>query len=231
MAYVGAFGTLSTPLPQRFGYWLSTMVAASMIGFGLYYPAQTRGWLEQRPVRSVAILAAVMSLPVTGLVWLMTALFFPSRASLTPGLLIATLPPVLLISAIMTTINYLAASRAPRSHVTHAAPAGAAAPKFLARIPLKLRGGELYAVQAEDHYLRLHTAAGSDLILLRLADAIAELDGVEGAQTHRSSWWVAKAAVVDAKRSDGRAVLTIKNGVEAPVSCSYAGALRDAGWF
>jgi DNA-binding LytR/AlgR family response regulator len=42
---------------------------------------------------------------------------------------------------------------------------------------------------------------------------------------------VAKGAVADAKRYDGRAVLTLKNGVEAPVSRSYAAALRDAGWF
>ena len=65
---------------------------------------------------------------------------------------------------------------------------------------------------------------------MRLADALAELDGLEGAQTHRS-WWVAKAAVTDARRSDGRGALTLKNGVEAPVSRSYAAALREAGWF
>ncbi|MDB5460698.1 MAG: DNA-binding response regulator, partial [Caulobacteraceae bacterium] len=91
-------------------------------------------------------------------------------------------------------------------------------------------GGELYAVQAEDHYLRLHTSRGTDLILLRLADAVAELEGIEGAQTHRS-WWVAKAAVTDVRRADGRATLTLRNGVEAPVSRSYTGALRDGGWF
>ena len=85
-------------------------------------------------------------------------------------------------------------------------------------------------MEAEDHYLRLHTSRGSDLILMRLADAVAELEGIEGAQTHRS-WWVAKAAVVDARRGDGRAVLTLTNGVEAPVSRSYAGALRAAGWY
>ncbi len=65
---------------------------------------------------------------------------------------------------------------------------------------------------------------------MRLADAVPELEGIEGARTHRS-WWVAKAAVADARRGDGRAVLTLKNGAEAPVSRSYAGALREAGWF
>jgi DNA-binding LytR/AlgR family response regulator len=97
-------------------------------------------------------------------------------------------------------------------------------------LPLKLRGAEVWAVEAEDHYLRLHTSKGQDLILLRLSDAVAELEGVEGAQTHRS-WWVAKAAVRDARRGDGRATLTLANGVEAPVSRAYARTLREAGWY
>jgi DNA-binding LytR/AlgR family response regulator len=85
-------------------------------------------------------------------------------------------------------------------------------------------------VEAEDHYLRLHTSRGQDLILMRLSDAVAELEGIEGAQTHRS-WWVAKAAVEAARRGDGRATLQVKGGVEAPVSRAYAKALREAGWF
>jgi DNA-binding LytR/AlgR family response regulator len=95
---------------------------------------------------------------------------------------------------------------------------------------VRLRRAEIWALQAEDHYLRVHTSLGSDLILMRLSDAIAELDGVEGAQTHRS-WWVAKAAVTDAKRIDERAVLTLSNGVEAPVSRKFAPTLRKSGWF
>ena len=63
-----------------------------------------------------------------------------------------------------------------------------------------------------------------------LADAVAELDGLEGAQTHRS-WWVAQAAVAEARRADGRAVLVLKSGVEAPVSRTYVRALQDEGWF
>ena len=59
---------------------------------------------------------------------------------------------------------------------------------------------------------------------------MTELEGIEGAQTHRS-WWVAKDAVEAAKRGDGRAVLTLKGGAEVPVSRAYARGLREAGWF
>jgi hypothetical protein len=102
-------------------------------------------------------------------------------------------------------------------------------PKFLERMPLKLRGAELWAVEAEDHYLRLHTSKGQDLILMRLADAVDELEGIEGAQVHRS-WWVARDAIAEARRGDGRATLTLKDGSEAPVSRTYAKVLRDRRW-
>src|SRR5690606_2357246 len=106
----------------------------------------------------------------------------------------------------------------------------AAPARFLERLPPKLRGARLIAVQAEDHYLRLHTDRGSDLILMRLADALIELEGLEGAQTHRS-WWVAKGAVASVARGDGRAALTLENSAVAPVSRRYAKALREAGWW
>ena len=102
-------------------------------------------------------------------------------------------------------------------------------PKFLDRLPLKLRGAEVWAVEAEDHYLRLHTSKGQDLILMRLSDAIAELEGIEGAQVHRS-WWVARDSIAEAERGDGRATLTLKDGSEVPVSRTYARVLRERKW-
>jgi DNA-binding LytR/AlgR family response regulator len=136
-------------------------------------------------------------------------------------------PQVFGASLLMTGLAFLI-RRHPTQ--THAAAPDAPPPKFLARLPAKLQGAELYAVEAEDHYLRLHTSKGQDLILMRLGDAIDELEGLEGARTHRS-WWVARAAVTGTERLDGRAVLTLKDGAEVPVSRGFAKALRSAGWF
>jgi DNA-binding LytR/AlgR family response regulator len=47
---------------------------------------------------------------------------------------------------------------------------------------------------------------------------------------HRS-WWVARDAVVEAERGDGRAILTLKGGAKVPVSRTYAKTLRERGWF
>jgi DNA-binding LytR/AlgR family response regulator len=65
---------------------------------------------------------------------------------------------------------------------------------------------------------------------MRLSDAITELDGIEGARTHRS-WWVAKAYVREARRAEGRAILVLPSGAQAPVSRTYLSALRSEGWF
>ncbi|WP_416899526.1 MAG: LytTR family DNA-binding domain-containing protein [Minwuia sp.] len=99
---------------------------------------------------------------------------------------------------------------------------------FFRRVPVAL-GRDLYALQAEDHYIRVHTATGSDLILHRMSDAIAELDGLDGLQVHRS-WWVARAGLADVVRRDRKVFLKLKNGVEAPVSRTFMSGVRDAGW-
>jgi uncharacterized membrane protein YhaH (DUF805 family) len=230
LAFAGAFGTSAAPLIQRLGYWITTMVLTSLVGIAVATPVFAL--MARRPLTIGMGLSILLALPLTVVVWFLSDLFFPEHPPIRLEYLPQVFPAVLLVSAVMTAINYLAADRAERrkAQITHAFPAGADPPKFLERLPVKLRGGELYAVEAEDHYLRLHTSKGSDLILMRLVDAVAELDGVEGAQTHRS-WWVAKAAVTDARRSDGRGTLVLKNGLEAPVSRSYAAALREAGWF
>ena len=97
-------------------------------------------------------------------------------------------------------------------------------------MPASLRGSELLAIEAEDHYLRLHTDRGSALVLMPLSEAVAMLEGMDGLRTHRS-WWVARGAVVGSARGNGRARLTLKNGVQAPVSRTYAPELRRSGWF
>ena len=53
---------------------------------------------------------------------------------------------------------------------------------------IELRGAEIFAVEAEDHYLRLHTSRGSDLILMRLSDAVAELEAKGLKRTAPGGW-------------------------------------------
>lgn len=224
LTFVGAMDSGRLPLPMRLAYWMPLMWGGTVLGHGL-------SWLVGRIPRARAntwlfgaLLSVVIAAPITFLVWGYTRLVFHGAPPL--GALFGS---VLVISVAMTALMILVSEP---GRVTHAPPAGAPAQsaRFMERLPAKLKGAAIYAVSAEDHYLRLHTSKGSDLILMRLSDAIAELDGLEGAQTHRS-WWVAREAVESARRDGDKMVLTLKGGSEAPVSRPNVKPLRDAGWY
>ncbi len=222
LTLAGAFGTGEAPLPRRSAYWVTLMAVGYLWGaFVARHFFGARPHRRANPVRDGLLAATIMAAPFTVVVWAGSVLIL--RADMA-----ATAMPLLFLSVwmtavVITAVNYLVESRrAPP-------PEPPPPPKFLERLPLKLRGGEIFAVEAEDHYLRLHTSKGQDLILMRLADALAELEGLEGLQVHRS-WWVARDAIVDARRSDGRATLTLKDGARVPVSRTYAGELRARGW-
>lgn len=99
---------------------------------------------------------------------------------------------------------------------------------FLERM-VKPIGRDVWAVKAEQHYIRIYTAQGDELILYRFGDALRDLNEYDGLQVHRS-YWVARQAV-DAIRQDGAALeIRLRNGEVIPVSRSYKTALKDAGW-
>jgi len=88
---------------------------------------------------------------------------------------------------------------------------------------------QVLCLQMEDHYVRVHSAAGSRLVLATLSQAMAAVGGVEGLQVHRS-WWVARKAVVRAHREGRQLRLELVNGVDAPVARSAVASVREAGW-
>ena len=84
-------------------------------------------------------------------------------------------------------------------------------------------------LQMEDHYVRVHTAGNSRLVLATLKQAMTALENVDGLQVHRS-WWVARKALVRAV-TDGRNLrLQLVNGLMAPVARSAVAMVREAGW-
>jgi len=235
LAISGAFGSETSPFPMRVGFWVLGIGIGAAIGGSIADACDRLGWPEGAWA-SFVVVAIGTALPTTVLIWALAELCF-SGGHFDTRSLPAFLVPVLTVTLFMSALNSLVGRQPLMTHgAADAADAGKAAPppkaaaRLFDRLPQKLRGAELWAVEAEDHYLRLHTSKGSDLILLRLADAVAELDGIEGAQTHRS-WWVARSAVEGGKRTDGRAILLLKGGLEAPVSRTYARALREANWF
>lgn len=90
-------------------------------------------------------------------------------------------------------------------------------------------GSDVIALQMEDHYVRVHRAARSDLLLMPMTQAIAAMGTVEGFRTHRS-WWVARHAVTAAVGPPRSMRLVLANGLTAPVARAAVAHLREAGW-
>ncbi len=224
LSLVGAYRSDAIPWLPRTLLMVTLSILATAMGVVAYaWIGRNRAIAARWPLHGT-LAALAMTAPMALLVW--TALQLVARR----GPPLSSLPafmPVSFGNALFFCLWAAHAQRARREAGAHAA--AAPTPRFLERLPPKLRGAELWAVEAEDHYLRLHTSKGRDLVLMRLSDALAELYGLDGAQTHRS-WWVARGAIREVRRSDGRATLTLPDGTAAPVSRTHARALRARGW-
>ncbi|QJE74745.1 LytTR family transcriptional regulator [Aerophototrophica crusticola] len=238
---IGPFGTFADlTTAERFAYWLGLTTALWVQVAVVLYALRPR--VRHQPLWMQAGLAALLgAVPTTFEVAWAEALLRLGGV-LTPLSMLKTYGDVCLIAlALAIPLEYLRghvlwpertgagpADVVPEPEQAPVAGAMAGPCRFLERVPAKLRG-TLLAVQAEDHYLRVHTDLGSDLILCRFGDALAELEGTPGLRVHRS-WWVAGPAVVRAEREGDRTVLVLSNGLRVPVSRSYGLAVRDAGW-
>jgi len=243
LGLIGPFGTHAMPLAWRMLSWL----AFAYVGYAIYSPMGLLvGWGQTAlalPRAGLWVAAVVIAtVPMTVAVQLIMSLPGPLRW---PGLevIVGTYSSVLVIGGGVTLLFQLikpglreaappptapAMSPAPEPAPPPAAPPSRPANPLLDQLPAEL-GSDIIALEMEDHYVRVHTALGSGLVLMRLRDAVALVGEIEGMQVHRS-WWVARAAVEDAVR-DGRNVrLKLARGIEAPVARAQVATLREARW-
>ena len=221
VAASGAFGASGISPGLRYPLLIGIGLGLSLIGLGLAQAASRIEALKSRPVLR-AILTALAGLVAATLgCWSLGRIFEGER---TPSLLAFAGPCALFMATIaaldLVTRTWVVRQRQRRS----------AATPFGDRLPHRLRGAPILAVHGEDHFVRVHTALGEHLIWMRLGDALGELDGLDGRQTHRS-WWVARSAVTGVRRGNGRAMLTLSNDLQAPVSRRFAAELRADGWY
>lgn len=98
---------------------------------------------------------------------------------------------------------------------------------LLDRLPFDKRGAVI-SLHAEDHYVRVETVKGSELILMRLADAIQLAQPAKGVQVHRSHW-VALDQVAGYDKTDGTWSVILSDGRRVPVSRGYRADAITAG--
>lgn len=224
MAFLGPFGSSERTLPERLLYWQICMVGGGFIGVAIDEPVRRR---VSHFWGRVLLVSTAMTPFVTVLVGFTNHYLGPMR--LTWANVAAPTFQVFVVCFAVMTLRQLAwAERV--TVVVAPEPAEDPTDAFRQRLSAKRRAAALIAVEAEDHYLRVHTDAGDELITARFADALAELAAAPGFQTHRS-WWVAADAIDDVKWLRGRGEAKLKCGLAVPISRSNAGALKQAGWF
>ena len=225
LSFTGAVNTGGLDAGARLTYWLVVMLGGSVAMQCVSAVVERFVKLEPLPE---AVTLFVLGCPVILIVvWSLTAVLGGRTPNL--GNLGFYVTPVIAVTGAMSILQYVLHHQPMQSHAPAAtAPVVSAPSAFRERLPFKFRQADIHALSAEDHYLRVYTSAGETLVLMRLYDAIPQL-GIEGSQTHRS-WWVAKDAVRDITRADGRISLILPDNVSAPVSRTYAPALKAGGW-
>ncbi len=233
MGVIGPFGSYQNDiLPVRLAYWLGmAWAAAVLLGLIVRPIARLGPRLGFPALFSVAFGLLVAAAPIAVLAAVSGHAIWPKHVhSLTPldwygQTLIIAVPVV----ALVVLLERLRPGHGRPADQDGSGDEGASGPaQFVDRLPPRL-GRDLLCLQMEDHYVRAHTPAGSDLILISLRQAVSELDGLEGLQVHRS-WWVARAAVAGAQFDGRNCRLTLKGGLQAPVARNRIAALRAEGW-
>ena len=232
LGFAGPFGSYPAfPTATRYAFWLGLSVvgALAVLAADAVLPV-TRLRAGAIRIGAVALLSA---LPMTFVVaWTMSFLqpgriYAPQQLA---GLFWGVAAVQLLLAYVMTRLTpAVRAVDASGAALSPLAPAEEmAAPAFPTALVNKLPpavGSHIVALETEDHYLRVHAAGGSALILMRMGDAIALLDPRLGAQVHRR-WWVAEAAVAGVKAEGQKLSLSLTNQIVVPVGRTFMAATR-----
>lgn len=225
LGVMGPFGSQSAfPPSVRYPLWMMI----SLAGFGSAAVARklvSSSWPGLRRGAAIMAVAATSAVPMTFFVAWMFGQVQPGR-TFSPVQLVILYPLVALVQLLIAWV--LSPERrmtAPASVETSSA-APAYPDAFLSKLPIALRR-DILALEAEDHYVRVHTRHGSALVLMRLADAQALIDRRLGLRVHRS-WWVAKDAVRALEPTGGQTIARLVDGTAVPISRTHLPAARTA---
>ncbi len=215
----GPFGTLGAfSLLPRLAYWAVVVpltYSAGFLGTRAMHPYLPRGPRALRIVLA-ALGSAIAVALVLGVLNAGLGLHLVGPRDLGLGF-----AAVYVICLVIETVGTVLQSHAAKGIAVPQTPA------LLSRLPLEKRGA-LLAISAEDHYITVITAKGREMLLMRLADAIAEAVPIQGLQIHRSHW-VALSAVAKVTRVGDGAEATLTNGETLPIARARMNDARAAG--
>ncbi|WP_296423619.1 LytTR family DNA-binding domain-containing protein [Yoonia sp.] len=216
LALIGPFGTFETmPLDVRLVYWAAMMVSAHIF-VSLSQLIVDRLFAQASPLRWQMLMVAVFTVMFAPVVWLQNGLFTDEYRSIAGFFFVAV--NVLGVTAAIGFLTYFMVGD----------DAGGRG-RLYARLPQET-AGSIVRLTVNDHYVEVHMDDGvRHRILMRLADAVSEMDATPGFYTHRSHW-VAAAHVVGAVREDNRDYLLLHGGAKVPVTKTYREHVEAAGF-
>ena len=229
LGLLGPFGPDQRDWLVKLTYWPTVIVGGGLIGIVVddLLGLRLGGFWK----RLVAV-SVVMTLPVVALVMTVSRLMLGPRAY-QPHMQSIVYQVFIISFAVMAARQVAWRAVWTERAITPVRPSDAtdAVPEdFRRRLSARRRAARLIAVEAEDHYLRVHTDAGEEMITARFSDALEELAPMAGHQTHRS-WWVAANAIEAVRWRRGRGELRLVGGLTVPVSRTFTPALKREGWF
>ena len=227
LGFLGPFDSDSAPPATRYAYWTLCMLGGGLIAVAV---DERLGRLLPILWQRVAATSALATPLVTLFVVVTQHLMFAEhRWSIYLPLLWQVWPIMLAAMAVRGLVWRCPLTRIETRTIV-APPLPEAEAVFRRRLSARRRGARLLAIEAHDHYLRVHTDAGEELITLRFVDALSELAQAHGWRVHRS-WWVAGDAVEGVRWRRGLGEMRLVGGLKVPVSRTYSSVLKEAGWF
>jgi hypothetical protein len=178
-----------------------------LIEAALAHIVRWRGWI------TLGVAAAIAAIPTTLAVRASLGFLSPTGAARVGWLELGA--ETLVINLVLTFLarrllgdRFLL--RQPTPEIAATAPLG----DFL---PPEFRTARVLLMEADDHYLRIHTDRGPTLVHMRIGEAERLLANEDGIRTHRS-YWVSRRALAGVIRRPGQVRLDLQGGLSAPVA-------------
>ena len=223
LGLAGPFGSFrSLAPPERYAFWfgcVATGYALALATLRILRPAPAFARLPR--LAAIVLVGSISTLPMMfAVAWALGAVL-PGRST-PPGQLMSLYLSVASVQLVIVGIAawpFLTPARAPP-------PAeDLNVERFFERVPSRL-GRDLLALEAQDHYLLVHTRRGSALISMQLGEAMRILPSQLGFQAHRR-WWVARREVAGLRRDGHQTLIALTGGLTVPVGRTYLAAVRS----
>ena len=160
--WFGVYGT-GGPVWLRFAMWFVTMMVGAISSFWIVPFVFHRHLKTAHPAIRILAASILLAVPVT--LTLEVFLFLIGANAALPYLPIQ-FAYVWAVCLVMTIGGFLMDRARRLAELEDAEPEDRVA-GFLQRLPVKYRGADLWAISSEDHYLRVHTDRGEEMILMR----------------------------------------------------------------